>query len=171
MGGWRAAFRNETCCWSRSCRRARSVTTRKLRKKRKGSLLTIWAKKMIKTNIRFTTTFVPAFRRWSRIRYISVTHELNLKFVASSVCIFWGGALRQSTFFYLLKSLVEIFLHSRYLLTLNQGWGTYGPHEHLIWPASEFSLPKLEYNIASKRSSTISRYLHSKSRWVTLPHS
>jgi len=44
------------------------------------------------------------------------------------------------------------------------GWGTCdprakcGPREHLIWPASEFSLPKLGYNIASKRSSMISRY-------------
>jgi len=25
-----------------------------------------------------------------------------------------------------------------------------GPREHLIWPASEFSLPKFEYNIVSK---------------------
>jgi len=54
---------------------------------------------------------------------------------------------------------------------LNQGWGTCGPREHLIWPATEFSLPKLEYNIASKRSSVIGRYLGSKSREVTRPHS
>jgi len=26
--------------------------------------------------------------------------------------------------------------------------GTCGPHEYLIWPASNFSLPKLEHNIA-----------------------
>ena len=48
---------------------------------------------------------------------------------------------------------------------LEQGWGTCGPrakccpHEHLIWPASEFSLHNLEYKIASKRSFMISRYL------------
>jgi len=28
---------------------------------------------------------------------------------------------------------------------LEQGWGTFAPREQLIWPASEFSLPKLEY--------------------------
>jgi len=52
-----------------------------------------------------------------------------------------------------------------------QGWGTCGPREHLIWPASEFSLPTFEQNIASKRSSMISTYSGSKSREVTLPHS
>jgi len=26
---------------------------------------------------------------------------------------------------------------------LDQGWGACDPREHLIWPASEFSLPKL----------------------------
>jgi len=51
-----------------------------------------------------------------------------------------------------------------------QGWGTCGPRtkcgprEHLIWPASEFSLPNLEYKIASKRSYMTSRYLDSMSR-------
>jgi len=53
-------------------------------------------------------------------------------------------------------------------ILLEQGWGTCAPREHLIWPASEFSLPKLEYNIASKRSSMTNRYLDSKSREVTL---
>jgi len=50
-------------------------------------------------------------------------------------------------------------------------WAKSNPHEHLIWPASEFSLPKLGYNIMSKQSSIISRYLGSKSREVTHPHS
>jgi len=36
-------------------------------------------------------------------------------------------------------------------------------------PTSVFSLPMLEHNIASKRCSTISRYLDSTSREVTLP--
>jgi len=51
-----------------------------------------------------------------------------------------------------------------------QGWGIYGirakrgPHEHLIWPASEFVLPKLEHNIKSKRNFMISTYVHSKSK-------
>jgi len=40
-----------------------------------------------------------------------------------------------------------------FCVRLYQGWGTCGTREHLIWPASEFPLPKLEYNIASKRSS------------------
>ena len=40
-----------------------------------------------------------------------------------------------------------------------QGWGTCGPRQHLIWPAEEFSLPNLEYKIASKQISLISRYL------------
>jgi len=26
---------------------------------------------------------------------------------------------------------------------VKQGWGTCGPRKHLIWPASEVSLPKL----------------------------
>jgi len=43
-------------------------------------------------------------------------------------------------------------------IDLHQGWGSCGPCEHLIWPASEFSLPMLEYNIASKRSSMVSRH-------------
>ena len=55
-------------------------------------------------------------------------------------------------------------------IPLDQGWRTCGPHEHLIWPASEFSLFLLEYNIASKRVSIISRYLNSKTREVILPH-
>jgi len=29
------------------------------------------------------------------------------------------------------------------------GWKTCGPREHLIWPASEFSLPNLDYKSAS----------------------
>jgi len=45
------------------------------------------------------------------------------------------------------------------LHALMQGWGTCGPREHLLWPASEFLLPKLQYKIASQRSSTISRHL------------
>jgi len=51
---------------------------------------------------------------------------------------------------------------------LTQGWGTCGPHEHLIWLASEFLLPNLEYNIMSKRSSMISRYLDSMSREASI---
>jgi len=48
---------------------------------------------------------------------------------------------------------------------LRQGWGTCGPRakcgtrEHLIWPTSEFLLPMLEHNIASKGSSMVNRYL------------
>jgi len=47
---------------------------------------------------------------------------------------------------------------------VDQG-GTCGPREHLIWPASEFSLPNLnlEHKIASKQSSMTSRYLDSMS--------
>jgi len=56
-------------------------------------------------------------------------------------------------------------------MRLHQGWGTCGPREHLIWPASNFAVPKIEHNIASKWSSMISRYLYSKSRYVSLPHS
>jgi len=33
---------------------------------------------------------------------------------------------------------------------LKQGWGTYGPREHLMGPASEFSLPKLQYRVQSE---------------------
>jgi len=42
------------------------------------------------------------------------------------------------------------------MVQLGQGWGTYGPRancgprEHLVWAASEFSLPKLEHNITIK---------------------
>jgi len=52
-----------------------------------------------------------------------------------------------------------------------QGWETCDAHEHLTWPASEVLLPMLEQNIASKRSSMISRYLDSSLREVTFPHS
>jgi len=38
-----------------------------------------------------------------------------------------------------------------------QGWGTCGPREHLLWPASEFSLLILDYKITSKRITMISR--------------
>jgi len=44
------------------------------------------------------------------------------------------------------------------VIRLSQGWGTCGPRtkcglrEHLIWPASEFSLLNLEHNIALKRN-------------------
>ena len=38
-----------------------------------------------------------------------------------------------------------------------------GVGEHLIWLASKFSLANLEYKIASKRSSMVSRYLVSRS--------
>jgi len=38
-------------------------------------------------------------------------------------------------------------------------------------PTQEFSLPKLECNITSKRSRMISMYLDSNLKEVTLPHS
>jgi len=34
--------------------------------------------------------------------------------------------------------------------SVGQWWGTCGPCEHLIWPAPEFPLPKLEHSITSK---------------------
>jgi len=47
--------------------------------------------------------------------------------------------------------------------TLNQGGEParriFGLREHLIWPASEYSLSNLEYKIASKRSSMIKQVL------------
>jgi len=55
--------------------------------------------------------------------------------------------------------------------SIEQGWGTCGPREHLIWPAPEFPLPKLEHNIAAQGNSMISRYLDSKSKAIALPHS
>jgi len=55
-------------------------------------------------------------------------------------------------------------------VAFGQGWGICSPCEHMIWSTSEFSQPKLEYNITSKRSSTISRYLDSTSREVSLSH-
>jgi len=48
------------------------------------------------------------------------------------------------------------------------GKGTCCPGEYLVWPGPEFSLPKLQYNVVSKRNSVISRYLDSKSREVSL---
>jgi len=64
-------------------------------------------------------------------------------------------------------------VQSEQIFTVQQGWGTCSPwaksglREHLMWPASEFLLPNLEYNIASKPNSMMSRYLDSKSS--TLP--
>jgi len=43
-------------------------------------------------------------------------------------------------------------------LHVKQGWGAYGPHGYLIWPASEFLLLNLEHKIMSKQSSMITRY-------------
>jgi len=57
-------------------------------------------------------------------------------------------------------TLVWLIVHST-----SQGRGTCSlrdkccPHGYLIWPASEFFLPKWR-NIASKRNSNISRWLH-----------
>ena len=51
------------------------------------------------------------------------------------------------------------------------GVETSSPAGHLVCLASEFSLPKLAYNIASKRSSMISRYIGSMSTEATLSHS
>jgi len=51
------------------------------------------------------------------------------------------------------------------------GMENLAPREHLIWSATELSLPKLEYNSVSKRRSMLSRYLDSKSREVNLPRS
>jgi len=51
---------------------------------------------------------------------------------------------------------------------IDQEWETCGLRKYVIWPASEFLLPMLEYNIVSKQSTMI-RYLDSKSREVTLP--
>jgi len=65
---------------------------------------------------------------------------------------------------------ILILLKSK-MLGYMSGVGTCGPRGHLIWPASEFLLPRLEYKIASKRSSVISSYLDSTLREVTLPHS
>ena len=65
----------------------------------------------------------------------------------------------------------------QWLISLDQGGGNLRPAEQMrsAWtfdkPASEFSLPKLECNIASKRSSMISRYLYNKPREATHPHS
>jgi len=50
-------------------------------------------------------------------------------------------------------------------ISLDQEWKTCGPRakgdlrEHLIWPATEFSLPMLEHNIVSKRTSVTSRHI------------
>jgi len=50
-----------------------------------------------------------------------------------------------------LKTLrTTVLLFQCYLL--RAGVGTCGPHKHLIWPTIELSLPKLEYNIVSKRT-------------------
>jgi len=65
----------------------------------------------------------------------------------------------------MLSSVVGTAFNS---VTLNQGSGTCGPRGHLIWTASEFSLAKLEYNIASERSITISRYLVSQEKSLFL---
>jgi len=43
------------------------------------------------------------------------------------------------------------------VISLRQWWGTCSPHDLLTWPTSEFSLPKLEHNIMSKRNSVTSR--------------
>jgi len=56
------------------------------------------------------------------------------------------------------------YLKIQWLMSLSQGGelavrDKCSPHEHLIWPTSQFSLSNFEYNIASKRSSMISRYL------------
>ena len=53
---------------------------------------------------------------------------------------------------------------------IEQGWGACGSREHLIWPASEFSLPKLEHNIGSKRNSMTSRHVRWGKRNLSLLH-
>ena len=58
------------------------------------------------------------------------------------------------------------------LVCVMQAWEICGPLEHLLWPsrASEFSVPKLEYNIASHWSSMISKFLDCKPD-ASIPHS
>ena len=69
----------------------------------------------------------------------------------------------------LLRSLKINLLVLLHLRCFNAGVGNriagqMRPCEQLIWPASDFWLPKLEYNITSKRSSVISRYLVNKEK-------
>jgi len=49
---------------------------------------------------------------------------------------------------------------------LGQGWGTCGTRKHFAWSESEFSLLKLEYNIASKQSTMMVQVksIHSSSQ-------
>jgi len=57
-------------------------------------------------------------------------------------------------------------------ISLDPEWRTCGPRakgylrEHLIWPASEFSLPMLEHNIVSKRNSVTSRRIEGMSKEI-----
>ena len=90
----------------------------------------------------------------------------------------WPRDLRQpvvwrtvSKFFFLRRRIFLVLmklLNLSQFYALKQGWGTCCPQakcvqrDHLIWLALEFTLPMLEHNIASKRSSMISRYLDVK---------
>jgi len=55
------------------------------------------------------------------------------------------------------------------VLRLSQEWETCKPGEHLIWPASEFFLHKLEHT-SSKQNSLTSKhiYVDSKSQEVSI---
>jgi len=75
-----------------------------------------------------------------------------------------------SAIFYLVAMQI---IYRTFLIALKQGWRTCGPrakcgpHKHLIWPASEFSLLELEHNIALKRNTVISRHVDSKPREIS----
>jgi len=96
---------------------------------------------------------------WVCIQFLNLVHVLATECTLTLLCKVWKASMSKPS------KVAKISQSSK------QGWGTYGPHEHLIWPASEFSLPELEYSITLKRSSTSSRYLDSKSKEVTLPYS
>ena len=100
-------------------------------------------------------------------------HEAGFcRIIALSGLSFWKIPLSPAREKILAHDSGEHFFHNSPLECARlQGWGTCSPREHLIWPASEFSLPVLEYNIASKRSSMISRYIDSTIWEVTLPYS
>ena len=96
-------------------------------------------------------------------------HEAGFcRIIALSGLSFWKIPLSPARENILAQDSGEHFYHNslRNFARL-QGWGSYGPREHLIWPASEFSLLVLQYNIVSKRSSMISRYLDSTMWEVT----
>jgi len=84
----------------------------------------------------------------------SVEHCTATAFIELGMCA-WLKIIQTGNTSKLLNlraSVVSRIKHDRFWALYGPGLGTSGPREHLIWPAPEFLLPKLEYCTTSRQN-------------------